>query len=358
MKRHFGFGLVVLVAVITLAVVVTLRATWSSAGQFPAVPTDWGIAALVDEEIVSIDDVDERWRQTNPSSHAEVMQTLYESRKAALDSLVGDRLIERAVTRAGDSGDAAAEPAISSRARPVTDDDVLAFYASNRDQLEGRTFEELQPAIRQRLEMRERARARREYVNELAQLGPPVRILLDPPRRSIEVGSDDPSVGSERAPVTLVAFSDFQCPFCARVEPTLKQVRDVYGDRVRLVWKDFPLTTIHADAFKAAEASHCAAEQEKYWPYHDRLFANQGTLTPEALKQYARDVGLDVRSFTACLDSSKYQARVQEGLDTGAMLGVESTPTIFINGRVVSGAQPFETFAALVDEELAREAAK
>ena len=152
--------------------------------------------------------------------------------------------------------------------------------------------------------------------------------------------------------MTLVEFSDFECPFCQRVAPTLKKVRETYGDKVRLVWKDYPLTQIHPNAFKAGEAGHCAAEQGKFWEFHDRLFANQQALVPDALKGHASTLGLDTAKFNACLDSSKYSERVRDGIAQGTRLGVNSTPTIYINGRLVSGAQPYEVIAGIIDEEL------
>lgn len=120
------------------------------------------------------------------------------------------------------------------------------------------------------------------------------------------------------------------------------------------MWKDFPLTSIHPEAFKASEAAHCAGDQGKYWEYHDRLFIDQRALQPPALKQHAAALGLDAAAFETCLDSGKYTQRVQAGLDTGTRLGIESTPTIFINGRQVSGAQPFEVFQSIVEDELQR----
>jgi protein-disulfide isomerase len=123
---------------------------------------------------------------------------------------------------------------------------------------------------------------------------------------------------------------------------------------VKLVWKDFPLTSIHPQAFKASEAAHCAADQGKYWEYHDKLFANQRALDVGGLKKQAAEVGLKSEAFDACLDSGKYTNRVREGLEAGSKLGVESTPTVFINGRVITGAQPIEAFRAVIDDELQR----
>jgi protein-disulfide isomerase len=179
---------------------------------------------------------------------------------------------------------------------------------------------------------------------------------MDAPRTSVAVTGDDPSEGSATAPVTLVEYSDFQCPFCGRVMPTLKELRTKYGDKVRIVWKDFPLTQIHPQAFVAAQAGNCAREQGKFWEYHDRLFANQQALQPEFLKKYAGEVGLDTAKFNACLDSSKYEARVQESLGAGNRLGITSTPTVFVNGRMINGAQPIDVFQAVIDDELARTA--
>jgi protein-disulfide isomerase len=123
---------------------------------------------------------------------------------------------------------------------------------------------------------------------------------------------------------------------------------------VKFVFKDFPLTSIHPNAYKAAEAAHCAGDQGKYWEYHDQLFANQQSLMPEDLKKHAAELGLDAGAFASCLDSSKYSERVRDGVAEGTRLGVNSTPMFYVNGRVLSGAQPYEAFVSVIDEELSR----
>lgn len=128
----------------------------------------------------------------------------------------------------------------------------------------------------------------------------------------------------------------------------------MYGDKVRFVWKDFPLTSIHPEASKASEAAHCAGDQGKYWEFHDVLFANQRALQVDRLKGYAKDLGLEAEAFASCLDSGKYASRVGTGLQEATALGLASTPSIFINGRLVMGAQPFEVFQSVVDDELQR----
>ena len=155
------------------------------------------------------------------------------------------------------------------------------------------------------------------------------------------------------APVTVVEFSDYQCPFCGRVTPTLKRLRDTYGDRLRIIWKDFPLRDIHPNASKAAEAAHCAGEQGKYWEYHDKLFASQSALAPDSLKEHAASLGIDPAAFSACLESSRYAARILQGIEEGRTLGIDSTPTLFINGRKIDGAleRPYYDYALVLEQE-------
>ena len=169
-------------------------------------------------------------------------------------------------------------------------------------------------------------------------------------RRPITVSSDDPSLGALDAPVTLVEFGDFQCPFCRRMSTTLLQLRQKYGDRLRIVWKDFPLAS-HPHALPAAQAARCAAEQGRFWEYHDRLFVVR-TFDVPALKRYAADLGLDEPRFAECVDSSKYAERVLRGRAEARALSLTSTPTTFVNGRLVKGARSYETFARLIEEEL------
>ena len=320
----------------------------------PAVPTGSDVAARVGTRTISVKELDDRWRADQPSEQAQAVQQLYDGRKTALDAIVADMLIDQAAKAKGQTPEQYREAEVARRMTPVTDGQVAAFFAQNQAQMQGRPLEQMGPAIRQYLEEQQRSAAFQAMVAELRKAGPAVSVVLDAPRYTVNVAADDPVLGAANAPVTLIEFSDFQCPFCARVMPTLKKVKDTYGDRVRIVWKDFPLTSIHPQAFKAAEAGQCAREQGKFWELHDRLFANQQALQPEALKEHAAAVGLDLAKFNACFDASKYGERVQQQMSAGAELGVGSTPSIFINGRLVSGAQPYEVFTAIIDDELAR----
>ena len=335
--------------VFCLTVLVSLFACSAAPAQQATDP-----AARIGNRTVTTSELDDRWRADDPASQAETTQKLYDGRRTALDAIIAEMLLTEAGKKKGMTAAAYELEEVGKRIKPVTDAEVVAFYQANANQMQGRSLEVMAPAINRYLTEQQRDTVRTALIAELRKAGPEVRVLIDPPRRKVEVEATDPSLGRASAPVTLIEFSDFQCPFCQRVEPTLKRVRETYGDKVRIVWKDFPLTQIHPQAFKAGEAAHCAGDQGKYWEYHDRLFANQQLLQVEDLKKHASEIGLDAAAFSACLDTSKYGERVRNGVAEGTRLGVNSTPTIYINGRMLSGAQPYETFVSVIDEELSR----
>jgi protein-disulfide isomerase len=166
---------------------------------------------------------------------------------------------------------------------------------------------------------------------------------------------DDPALGPADAPVTIVEFSDFQCPYCARFQTeTLPQIIQNYGDKVRFVYRDFPLTSLHANALKAAEASECADDQGAYWKYHDLLFQNQSALDDASLKNYAATLGLDTAAFNQCLDSDSTMSEIQKDYQDGITAGVQGTPAFFVNGNLIEGAQPYSVFQAAIEAALAK----
>ena len=167
----------------------------------------------------------------------------------------------------------------------------------------------------------------------------------------IEVAATGPSRGPAKAPVTIVEFSDFECPYCVRAEEAVKQVLAAYPDKVRLVYRDYPLP-IHARAQKASEAALCAGDQGKYWEMHEKLFANHKELEIDKLKQHAKDLALDAARFGKCLDSGEKATVVEASKKAGEEAGVTGTPAFFINGRPLTGAQPFEKFKEIIDHEL------
>jgi protein-disulfide isomerase len=179
--------------------------------------------------------------------------------------------------------------------------------------------------------------------------------LKPPPPLRLRIAVDEgPFKGSEAAPVTIVEFSDFHCPFRKWVLPTLTHIESQYSDKMKLVFRDYPIDQLHPGSREAHEADRCANAQGKFWAYHDALFANAPKASPEQLKSYAQEVGLDVPAFEQCLNSGTYQATVQREVEEGTRLGVTGTPTFFVNGRLLVGAQPLAAFVSVIEEELAR----
>ncbi len=179
----------------------------------------------------------------------------------------------------------------------------------------------------------------------------PAALTGQAPAAAIAVRPDDPVRGNPKAPVTIVLFSDFQCPFCARVGPTLDEAQRTYGDKVRIVWKHQPLG-FHPNALPAAKAAEAAREQGKFWQMHDRLFASQRELSPDAYERIAKELGLDVRRFQESIRSGKSQARIEDDQRLAARVGAQGTPTMFVNGEKVEGAVPFATLKAVIDRKL------
>jgi protein-disulfide isomerase len=164
---------------------------------------------------------------------------------------------------------------------------------------------------------------------------------------------DSQSKGPKNAPLEVIIFSDFQCPFCKRVEPTLAQMEKEYGGKIRMTWKNFPLP-FHNNAEPAAEAAMAAAAQGKFWQMHDTLFTNNTALERANLEKYAQDLGLNMAKFKSDLDAQKYKDQIQAETKEGQAVGVNGTPAVFINGRKISGAYPWETFKKIADDELAK----
>jgi protein-disulfide isomerase len=166
-----------------------------------------------------------------------------------------------------------------------------------------------------------------------------------------------PVLGASQAPVTIVEFSDFECPYCGALYPTLKEVEKNYGDKIKVVYRQFPLASIHPNAQKAAEASLCANEQQKFWELHDAMFTDQRNLSVNALKQKAAALNLNTDQFNSCLDSGKYVDVIRRDVADGTKLGVSGTPAMFVNGRYLSGAQPYQEISKIIDDEIRRASA-
>jgi protein-disulfide isomerase len=282
---------------------------------------------------------------------AELRQREYQLRAEALDEAIAEHLVSREAALRGLAVPALIKAEIDDKSAP-TPAEVADYYAANKSRFEGRTEAEAKAQIETGLRQQKRRERQAAYVHEL-RVKAGVKVLLEPLRVTVDAGTRAPTLGPEGAPVTILEFSDFQCPFCARAQPVLHKVRETYGDRVRFVFLDFPLP-MHAQAPKAHEAAACAAEEGRFWPMHDQIFANQAHLEPPDLKRYAAELGLDPTLFADCLDSGRHANDRARDMEEGARQGVGATPAFFINGRLLVGAQPFEAFAQVIDDELER----
>jgi protein-disulfide isomerase len=273
---------------------------------------------------------------------------MYEARRMALDDLVGEALIDQDAKARSLDRAAVVEQEISSKVTQPTDVEIATWYQANQQRVQGATLDQVRAPIRAYLVQERTNAARQAYLGRL-KTKTTVKLMLEPPRLAVK--ADGPAQGPASAPVEVIEFSDFQCPYCQRAHPTVKQVLDAYGNRIRLVYRNYPLPN-HPNARPAAEAAQCANEQGKFWQYHDRLFTNPSKLGDADLKQGAAELGLDANRFNACVDTHKYKSVVDADIKDGNAAGVSGTPAFFINGRVLTGAQPFETFKRVIDEEL------
>ena len=272
----------------------------------------------------------------------------HEALENAVDRVVKKRLFAMEAQKRGLTEDAL-RAELKTKTAEVTDAEVDAFYETNKARIK-EPKEQIVPRIREYLVQQKLQQTESDFFAE-AEKNFAVDVLLEPLR--VEVAATGSGRGSASAPVTIVEFSDFQCPYCKRVLPTLEQVEQKYGDQVRIVYRHYPLS-IHADAQKAAEAANCAGDQGKFWEMHDILFEEQQKLSVVDLKDKATRLGLDAAKFGECLDSNQHAASVQNDMRDAVAAGVDGTPAFFINGRFLSGAQPFENIAAIIDDEIKR----
>jgi len=281
-------------------------------------------------------------------------EQIYNLKRQKLEALIADRLLAREAAKRGLTVQALLDAEVTAKVGLVTEQEIETFYQANKAQLKGEEAT-VREQIRSYLQNQKLAAQRQAFVQSLRTQAKIVVHLQVPPVFRADVSVDGaPFKGSATAPVTVVEFTDFHCPFCKQVQPTLDQLLTKYAGKVKLVYRDFPIDQLHPQARRAHEAARCANDQGKFWPYHDRLYATAPKGSPEDLKAYAQEVGLDLPAFEQCFNSRKYQAAVQQDEDAGVRAGVTGTPAFFINGRLLSGAQPLESFARLIDEELAR----
>ncbi|HUO04456.1 MAG TPA: thioredoxin domain-containing protein [Candidatus Binataceae bacterium] len=262
-----------------------------------------------------------------------------ELKRKLLEQMADDYLVKHAAKQANQTVPQYLK-AQSSAGNGVTDEEVKALYDSNR-QWQSIPFIQIKTQLKAMM-------GQEALVKRLRQ-DDPVKILI----KGVVVNSGGhPAIGPANAPVTIVEFSDFQCPYCKAAEPTIKELVKKYGDKIRVVYMDYPLP-FHSHSAQAAKAARCANDQNKFWEFHDALFENQAKLDPDSLKATAKRLNLDSANFEACLAKPDYDIAVKKDVAEASKLGVDGTPAFFINGRKISGAQKPPAFEEIIDEELA-----
>ena len=286
---------------------------------------------------------------------AKLEEQIYDLKRRELDNLIAQKLFSQEAAKRGMSVPALLDAEVTSKVGLVTEKEISDFYEQNKGRLRGGSDAELRPRIRAFLQQQKLTAQRQHFLESLRSQAKILVRLQPPPVVRVDVSTEGaPFRGAAEAPVVLVEFSDFHCPFCKRAQETLKEVLERYSGKVKLVYRDFPLDSLHPQARQAAEAARCAHDQGKFWEYHDELFAHAPKAGPDDLRRYAEQVKLDVAKFEGCLEAGAHKATVQKDVEEAGRLGITGTPAFFINGRPLSGAQPLEAFARIIEEELTR----
>ncbi len=304
---------------------------------------DIGHADALDRAAAQLDQLEQQRIQCDLQVNSERHKVI----ESTLEGIVRDRLVVAAAESEG------LEPAVWREAQmerlqvELTDEEIDAFFAENDGRIRGGR-EELESQVRVYL-------AQQRFV-EFLEEGHEIEYLLEPYRLEVDEGGG-PVRGDDAAPVTIVEWSDFECPYCQRVLPTLEQLFEEYPTEVRLVFRHFPLHAIHPNAQAAAEAAVCAQDQGAFWELHDAMFEEQDALGVDDLKDKAERAGLDAEAFAACMEAEDTPDRVEADRRAGIEVGVNGTPALFVNGRPLAGAVAYEDLAGVVEDELLRTAA-
>ncbi len=319
-----------------------------SASAATAGSSDIRPAATVAGTPITMDEVD----RAAASQLSKIRQQEFQVRADVLSGLIQQKLVANEAAARNVSEAELLQTEIDAKTTAPTSEEISQYYEKMKARMGGKTLDEVKGDVEKQLTMMKANERRGQFLTELSAKSE-VKVLLEPPRAVVNVPAGIPSIGPADAPITIVEWSDYQCPFCKRVHPVVEQVLTEYKDKVRFFFRDYPLP-FHKQAMPASEAVHCARDQGKYWEYHRSLFEINGDLGDADLHKRATDLGLDGAAFKACFDSKKHEGLINTAYSDGAALGVTGTPAFFINGRMLVGAQPIEQFRDIINDELSR----
>lgn len=289
---------------------------------------------------------EEQLKQQLEDIKMQVREQEYNLRKKALTEVLFDLEAQsRGLTR-----DALLSQEITAKS-VATDSDVDAMWQEVKGRAQGATKEQVMPQLKQMASQRKAESRVAVYQRELFKKHNVTLVGLQPARKTVTFPADAPVLGPTDAPVTIVEFTDYQCPYCQQAQQYVDRVMEAYKGRVRLVYQEFPLD-FHGQAKPAGVAARCAGEQGKFWEMHTGLLRTPGAFDAADLQKRAVGLGIDAQKFNTCVASGKYDSVIQKAIENGRSVGVSGTPTFFLNGRSFSGAQPFEVFERMIEEEL------
>jgi predicted DsbA family dithiol-disulfide isomerase len=310
--------------------------------------SDSTIAARFGDTVITVAEVEE----AAGGQLIGLNQQIFQVKDQQLRRMIFDQLVDQAAAEEGIDRAEYLDREVNKAVAPPTEEQIQQIFDQYRSQLPP-DEEQARQQIVGFLSQQARAQAENALRERLfAEAG--VVIMLDPPRVKPVIEAYNPTRGPADAPVVLVEYTDYQCPYCDRAQPTIDAVLERYGDSVVHVFKNLPLP-MHQQAVLAAEAALCAGDQGKFWDLHDWLFANKNNISRDTLIAQAEVLGLDMETFTTCVDSRTHQAVVEADMAEATRFGIRGTPGFAINGRVLSGAQPLENFIAIIDDELRRQ---
>jgi protein-disulfide isomerase len=325
------------------------------AAKAPAATPDAGVVAAWEGGQLTYGELKADIGMQLTKLEADYLTNRYDTESAALDDKVNAAILELEAKKQG-VADVAALLAreVEAKAAAPTEQEIKELYDANARKLRGRTLEEVRPDIERAVKQQKQGERFGVYMAELRKKYGLNLQLPYPDLPRIDVSADDdPFIGPADAPVTIIQFAEYQCPYCGKARESLEEVEKNYPGKVRFVFRDFPLG-FHSRAIPAAVAANCAEKQGKYWEVHDKLMSNQTALEDADLERVAREAKLDIDKWQACRKDPAMEEEIRKDMDDGSKAGVSGTPAFFINGVFLNGAQPYERFKAVIDRELSR----
>lgn len=313
--------------------------------SFPATDNS-GILARINGEPITDAEVTERVKNNLRRLESQV----FDIKNDGLWDLIEEKLLSKEAEKRKVSVDELLKSEVEGKVEEPTEQEIESFYSMFKKRFNDQPLDKVRGQLVTQIKGTKKGSLYAKFIDQIKK-DAKIEVLLERPRIEVSVDDDPSQGGKPNAPIVLIEFSDFQCPFCKKTRPTITKIMETYKNKVHYVFRDFPLS-FHKQAEKAAEAANCAGDQNKYWPYNTLLWEKQGNLQPDQLREYAKELGLNEKKFNECLDSGKFAQEIEKDQQEGMQVGVSGTPAYFINGIFVSGAQPFEKFQEIIDSEL------